>query len=177
MPELPFTTEEVEAADGPLLCVRRGADGRPSGATAALPVQASVSNLWSIVSDLDAYADRVPMMDKIEREGDRVTVRLRFRVAIVSVTFSFTALATTEAEKSLELRYVSGEPANLNLRFQLAPGSEGVTVLYSTIGFDIESLGWLVKYFLRHHPEIRYGVFTGSAFALADKMREAAEAR
>jgi hypothetical protein len=177
MSVLPFSTAEVESAEGPLIRVRRGPDGRPAGATAALPVRASLAKLWSVVGGLESYASRIPMMDKVEVDEPKVTVRLKFRVAIVSVGFAFTALATKEHERSLELRWVSGEPAGLCIRFDLVPGSDGTTVLYSSIGFDIDSLGWLVKYFLRHHPEIRYGIFTGSAFALADKMREAAEAK
>lgn len=175
MVALPFTPSEVVAADAPLIRVRRGFGGRPVGATAAIPVEASRDRLWAVITDLRAYADRIPMMDKVDLDGDLVTVRLRFRVAIISVTFSFTARASREAPSALELSYVSGEPADLSIRFDLEPVSDDKTVLYATIGFDIDSLGWLVKTFLKHHPEIRYGVFTGSAFALADKMREAAE--
>ncbi len=177
MAVLPFTPAEVEAADAPLIRVRRGFGGRPVGATCAIPVDASQARLWSVVTDLRAYADRIPMMDKVELDDDVATVRLRFRVAIISVTFSFSARASREESRCLELSYVSGEPADLSIRFELEPIGDEKTILYSTIGFDIDSLGWLVKAFLKHHPEIRYGVFTGSAFALADKMREAAERR
>jgi hypothetical protein len=47
-------------------------------------------------------------------------------------------------------------------------------LIYVHIGFDIESLGWLVKLFLKHHPEIQFGVFSGCALALLESMRTAA---
>ena len=39
--------------------------------------------------------------------------------------------------------------------------------------FEVESLGWLVKYFLKHHPEIRHGIFPGVALVLHDSLRRA----
>ena len=39
--------------------------------------------------------------------------------------------------------------------------------------FDLMSLGWLAKYFLRHHPEIQFGIFPGVALVLVDSLRRA----
>jgi hypothetical protein len=41
--------------------------------------------------------------------------------------------------------------------------------------FEVKSLGWLAKYFLKHHPEIQYGIFPGVALALLDSLKRAAE--
>ena len=45
------------------------------------------------------------------------------------------------------------------------------TILYVSCFFDILSLGWLVRFVLKHHPEIRDGVFAGTALVLLDLGR------
>lgn len=35
------------------------------------------------------------------------------------------------------------------------------------------SLGWLAKYFLRHRPEIQFGVMPGVAVGLLESIRRA----
>ena len=76
----------------------------------------------------------------------------------------------------LELSHVEGEPRDLVLRFDVLPVEDPAqSVLVAGIGFDISSLGWLVKFFLKHHPEIQYGVFPGSALTLVDTLRREAE--
>ena len=46
----------------------------------------------------------------------------------------------------------------------------------TSVTYDIYSLGWLVKYFLRHHPEIQLGVFPGTVLTILDSLRIAGEA-
>ena len=43
------------------------------------------------------------------------------------------------------------------------------------VGFDQTSLGWLVKIFIRHHPEIDWGVHAGSTMSISSSVRKAAE--
>jgi hypothetical protein len=117
------------------------------------------------------------MIHRARRDGDRITIDLKFKVAILSVGFTFVADAVYEQEKWLELRWVSGEPRGIRLRFELEPADEGrATIVRGDGEFDAQSLGWLAKYFLKHHPEIEYGIFPGVALALIDSMRKAAEA-
>ena len=74
--------------------------------------------------------------------------------------------------------YIDGEPRNTNLRFDVVPAVDPErTILYSRIGFDILSLGWLVKTFLKHHPEIQFGGYPGSALSRADAIARSAEGR
>jgi hypothetical protein len=62
------------------------------------------------------------------------------------------------------------------LRFTLAPAEGGRGCSVEGDGeFDLESLGWLVKYFLRHHPEIQFGIFPGVALVLVDSLRRATD--
>jgi hypothetical protein len=88
-------------------------------------------------------------------------------VAILSVGFDFTADVTADAGRSLEIRWVAGEPKDLVLRYELhaLPGGRE-TVVQVSARFDVMSLGWLVKFFLRHHPEIQLGIFPGVALGL-----------
>jgi hypothetical protein len=164
------------ATDDPVVRARRGPSGAPIGAIGSVRVHASIARLWSVVSDVDAYAKRVPMIARIDRHGDRITVQLKFKVAFFSVGFAFVADATEDREHRLDLRWVSGEPRDIHLGFELLPGaSADDSVLRVEAGFDVLSLGWLAKYFLKHHPEIQFGIYPGVVLALLDSMRRAAE--
>lgn len=159
-----------------------GDAGLPNAALARGLVARPAEHVWAVIHDVDRFPGRVPMIDRIRREGppgrERVTVDLRFKVAVVSVGFSFLAeVDKTEApeRRTLELRGISGEPRGIRLRFALTPGPEpGSSALETGVEFDIRSLGWLAKYFLKHHPEIQYGIFPGVALALFDSIRRAA---
>ena len=89
--------------------------------------------------------------------------------------FDFVADAKYEEGKWLDLRGVGGDIKQLHIRFELDDHGDGSSTLRATISFDPFSLGWLSKYFLKHHPEIRYGIFPGCAYGLADAMKQAAE--
>src|SRR3569833_3459111 len=101
------------------------------------------------------------MMSKATREQDRVHVHLKFKITLFSVGFDFVAHATYEENKWLELRGIYGDKRDLHIRFELCGDGESASTLKATISFDPFSLGWLSKYFLKHHPEIRYGIFPG----------------
>jgi carbon monoxide dehydrogenase subunit G len=159
---------------GPLVAVHVGPDGLPAGATASAIVAATPPQVWAVVSDIASYAAHIPMISKVTREGDRVQVHLKFRISLFSVGFDFTADGVYRENEWLEMRWVAGEPRELFIRFDLAP-TEGGTLVHARCSFDLMSLGWLVKYFLKHHPEIQWGVFPGTALTLLQSMRQAAE--
>jgi ribosome-associated toxin RatA of RatAB toxin-antitoxin module len=159
----------------PEIRVRLGNDGLPLGAGARARIERPVARVWSVIADVERYPGRVPMIDRVRRDGDRVTVDLKFKVAFVSVGFQFIATVAYEPERWLELRGVAGEPRGIRLRFDLEPLDGGACLLRSEGEFDVFSLGWLAKYFLRHHPEIQYGIYPGVALALLDSVRRAAE--
>lgn len=174
--ELPFAPELIERADAPLIRVRHGADGGPVEATAARRVRAAPARVWSTISDVQSYAGRIPMMDSVKVDGRFATVHLRFGLSLFSAKFSFKVERELVEGRSVNLRYVEGEPHDLHIRMEVLPASTpDASLLYATIGFDVFSVGWLAKFFLKHHPEIRYGIFPGSASALLDTMRRVAE--
>ncbi len=176
--DLRFPTDAILAAAGPLVAVRRDPAGRPLAAVAASVIDAPVQRVWSLVSDVRSYPGRVPMLEKVELKGDHVVVKLKFGISLFSVGFSFTAAVRTEEEKTIELTHVAGEPDRLVLRYDLEPVDDGKkTQVHAGITFNPDSLGWLAKYFLRHHPEIRYGIFPGCAVALVESMRAVAEGK
>jgi hypothetical protein len=155
--------------------VQMDGEGRPRSASAEARIEAPVARVWAVVADVGGYAARIPMIHRVRLEGDRVTVDLRFRVSLLSVGFQFIAEVTQEPERWLELRGVAGEPRGIRLRFELTPlDGDKACLLRGDGEFDVMSLGWLAKYFLRHHPEIEYGIFPGVALALVESMRKAA---
>lgn len=173
---LPFAPDAIAEASGPLVHVNLDSDGQPVSANAATLVESSPERVWNAVSDLNAYARRVPMIDRARLDGDRVTMDLRFRISLFSVGFAFEAQSQREEGRWIEISHLRGEPRDLSIRFDLSPHGSS-TLLVSRVGFDIHSLGWLVKLFLRHHPEIRYGVYPGCALALLDAMKRTAESQ
>ncbi len=152
--------------------------GLPCAARAETRLEQTVAEVWKVVEDVDRYADRVPMMHRVRRSGDRATVDLKFKIALFSVGFQFVVDVEKKHESFVELRWVSGEPRGIRLRFDLEPLDEGKACrLRSSAEFDAMSLGWLAKYFLRHHPEIQFGVMPGVAVGLLEAMRQALTAR
>lgn len=153
-------------------------DGTPRGATAREKLDVPVDRLWDIIVDVERFPGRIPMMHRVRLDGTRATIDLKFKLALFSVGFHFVVEVTKEDRRWLELRWVGGEPRGIRLRFDLEEADDGkATILTSTGEFDVMSLGWLTKYFLKHHPEIQFGIVPGVAVGLLESMRKAAEAR
>ena len=152
--------------------------GLPASARAALRLDRTVAEVWKVIEDVDRYAERIPMMHRVRRDGDRATIDLKFKITLFSVGFQFVVDVAKEHESSVELRWVSGEPRGIRLRFDLEPLDEGkACMLRSSATFDAMSLGWLAKYFLKHHPEIQFGVMPGVAVGLLASVRQALSGR
>src|SRR4051812_11122267 len=127
-----FSPEAVLAAAGPLVQVLLGADGLPRAAVAAARVAAPPQALWSVIEDVGGYARRVPMIHRVHRDGDRVTVSLRFKVSLFSTGFEFVADVKRDEERRLDIVGVSGEPRGLKLGFVLEPLADGAETLVET---------------------------------------------
>lgn len=149
--------------------------GRVQRATAVMRIDAPVKRVWQLVDDVEGYAGRIPMIHRVIKKGDRATLQLKFKLSLFSVGFEFVVDIVRVAERSLELRWVSGEPEGIVLAYELVPLDDGAACELRAIGeFDLMRLGWFAKFFLRHHPEIELGVLPGVAVGLLDAMRRAA---
>jgi uncharacterized protein YndB with AHSA1/START domain len=158
--------------DGPVIHVRVARDGSPLGAATTMRIERPVADVWAVLSDIERFTSRIPMIDRARRRGDTVDLDLKFRVGFVSAGFQFSAHVTYEEPKWLELRWAAGEPRGVLLRFTLTPIDDGAAcIVEGDAAFDVQSLGWLVKYFLKHHPEIQHGIFPGVSLVLVDTLR------
>lgn len=177
MSTLPFDVALLSTvAPRPLILVGQGRDARPVSATAACIIEAPLQKVWDVIANPERFATQVPMIDKVKRTDDRVKIDLKFRVALFSVGFHILSRETHEDGKWIELSYLEGEPKDATIRFDVLPGNTpNQTALFAYIGFDISSLGWLVKSFLKHHPEIQFGVYPGSALSILDAVKRVAE--
>lgn len=161
----------------PVAQVHLDAEGRPSGATAVALIAAPPAAVWASLRDFEGAVTRIPMLSKIHIEEQRITVGLRFKISLFSARFQFTGELSIDEGQRLELRHLTGEPRNIHVVYELTPADEGrSTLLRASISFDILSLGWLVKFFLKHHPEIQLGVYAGTALVLVDAVRRGLEA-
>jgi ribosome-associated toxin RatA of RatAB toxin-antitoxin module len=175
--ESPFDLSALMRTSNPIVHVALGAGGRAVSASAAGRVGASTDRVWSVLTDVGKYAERVPMMHRVRLRGDLAEFSLRLRISFFSVGFSFESEIERDEGRSLSLNYVRGEPRDIAIRWHLEPLSDGAeSAIFVHIGFDIDSLGWMAKYFLKHHPEIQFGVFPGCAVALLESMRTAVRA-
>jgi carbon monoxide dehydrogenase subunit G len=158
----------------PLIELELDGAGEPIASTAFARIERTPAEVWAVISDVDRYGRYIPMIHRITRTGDRVRVELRFKVAVYSAKFTSEGRISEERERWLDIAYISGEPHGMAIRFELAPAGDGrATMLATYVRFDPYSLGWLVKFFLKHHPEIRFGVVSGTALTLLDAIRRA----
>jgi ribosome-associated toxin RatA of RatAB toxin-antitoxin module len=160
--------------DGPIVRVTLDRSGRPVSAAATARVERPASRVWSTIYDIERFARFLPMVNHAKRVGDDVTFDLKFRVGFFSAGFEFTAVAKYEAEKWLALTWKSGEPRDIKLNFKLTPvEGDAACIVETEASFDVQSLGWLVKYFLKNHGEIQHGIFPGITLVLLDSIRRA----
>jgi hypothetical protein len=150
---------------------------RPVGAKATLTVSASAEQIRAHVLELSAKRDLAgllrgtPLIKSLELRGDTLAIGMQFKVSFLSVKFGCRGNIVREGENTLRFVYLDGEPTHTWLRFDLSPGTQAnESVIDIGVGFDLDSLGWVAKYFLKHHPEIRPGVFAGVAYAIADAI-------
>ena len=124
------------------------------------------------------------MVDAVKNEAPSadgrpvVRVNLKFKVAFFGVRFHFIAThERNESQMCARLRYAGGRIRDLAIDVEVAGLGDDRSLLRCHVGFDPTSLGWLVKAFLKHHPEIEGGLHAGSVMAIADAGRDLAERR
>jgi hypothetical protein len=170
----------IPPARNPVVELLRSPVGISSGARAFARVDAPVASVLAAFDRIEkegsfsAFVKHIPMVRELKRDGDRFRIELQFRVSVLSVRFGGTTRLVRESESAVRFDYIDGEPVGLSLRFA-AHALEDKALLQIDVAFDIDSLGWLAKHFLRHHPEIRDGAHTGTAVAIVEALRRAVE--
>jgi len=165
----------VEKAPGPVVATIPEEQDRAAGALAAGRVRASLADLWQVIRDPSHLPRHIPMIADVRIDGEQVALRLRFRIAVLSVRFGFEGLLVVEEGKSLEVKWTKGEPRRTRIRFEVFELTPTESALYVTSCFDVTSLGWLVRVFFKNHPEVALGVHPGSALSLFDAIQRAAK--
>jgi len=169
----------------PLIELQRDSQGRANCARAWARLDVGVDACKAALDGIEREASfgefvrHIPMVREIKREGDLMRIDLQLKVALFSVKFGAMTRLVRESERALRIDYVEGEPVGLSLRFAYSEPSSlgGKALLITTSSYDIDSLGWLAKNFLRHHPEIRDGAQAGTAVAIVEALRTAIEKR
>jgi len=155
--------------------------GRPTSAVALFHVRAPVEALWPIAGQIERFPDLIAMVHTVKplrghSAGDAVRVTLRFKLAFFSVKFHFDAAVTRDdVAHRMELSWLGGNIRDVAIRAESVAASESSSILRVHVGFDPRSLGWLVKAFLKHHPEIEGGVHAGAAITIGTASAELAE--
>lgn len=168
--------------DGPLIRVFCNEAGQPRSASSVQLVNAPAATVWQILADVTRFPTFVNMVETVRvlpagpAGEERVWVGLRFKISLFSARFDFTARVRRVEGRSVDLAYEDGKVKDLAIRMEVTAVDADRSALLCHVGFDQTSLGWLVKIFIRHHPEIDWGVHAGSTMSIASSVRKAAEA-
>ena len=169
---LPFSPSLVTKDAGPLIRLHVSPTGKPIGAWGAISISRPLDEAWKTIAEVQHLWDRVPMVHRVDVGTDRLRMQLRFKIALFAVTFGFEVAIHWIGDHSLELTYLSGEPRDMHLRFDMVSGASAEeTILYVRGSFDVDSVGFLAKYFLKHHPEIRSGIFPGVVVSIMEAIK------
>jgi ribosome-associated toxin RatA of RatAB toxin-antitoxin module len=180
---IPPETLTQALSAGPLIRVHCLPAGKPRAASSAQLVAAPAARVWEILADVTRFPTFVNMVESVKilppgpAGEERVQVNLRFKITLFSARFDFLARVKRDPGRSVELAYESGKVRDLAIHLEVAPVDAERSALLCRVGFDQTSLGWLVKIFISHHPEIDWGVHAGSTLSIAASIRSAAERR
>ncbi|MFH2009596.1 MAG: hypothetical protein ABI333_23590 [bacterium] len=149
------------------------------------PLEAIVSEVRGIKTRQGGFLRDVNIIHKVtvlqERpQGLRIRLELRYRFLLFRTTFRVDADVTVDEEGRLDLVGIKGKPEGLKAHFRAQPvdvGEGPQSLVFCSLRFEVSSLGWLVDYFLRHHPEIELGVFSATAPVIVLTLKEAVEKR
>ncbi len=168
---------------GPLVHVHTGATGKPQEAHALCMIHAPAERVWTCIRDIRSLQDFIKMIESMQvlpkrnRQQELIRVNLRFKIAFFSARFHFIARVERQEGVGIEFIFHSGKVKDLVIRLELIPVENGHTILSCRVGFDIQALGWLVNLFVRHHPEIEWGIHAGSAMSIAEAVRKSVQDR
>lgn len=176
-------------AEGILNHVEQAPDGTLLRSVAVALVDAPLNKVVSEVQRIrtrrGGFLRDVNIINRVTflgEEGDRLRIRLelRYRFFLFRTKFQVDADVTVGEGGSLDLVGTSGKPQGLRAHFRarpvvVDPGGPEQTLVFCSLRFDVHSLGWLVDYFLRHHPEIELGVFSATAPVIVLTLKEAVE--
>ena len=145
-------------------------------------VEAEVRKIRTNQGGFLAKMNMIHSVKVLSEDGDRLRIRLllRYRYLLFSAKFQFDADVFVGDKGRLDMIGVEGKPSGLKAHFRAEPverGERSQTLVYCSVRFDVSSLGWLVDYFLRHHPEIELGVFSASAPVILLTLKESVEGR
>lgn len=173
--------------EGILNHVERSPDGTLLRSVAAALVEAPlvrvVEEVRGIRTNQGGFLRDVNLIHKVTvlpgpSGGLRLRLALRYRFLFFRTTFEVDADVTLGEGASLDLVGVAGKPSGLLAHFRalpVSPAGQPATLVMCSLRFDVSSLGWLVDYFLRHHPEIELGVFSATAPVIVLCLKEAVE--
>jgi len=145
------------------------------------PVDKVVHAVEQVRQHDGGFLNDVNMIHKfkiLKDDGDKLRVRIdmRYRYFVLSFKFHIIADVFVREGGRLDLHAVDGKVKDLAIHFRLRPANEGKhTLFFCSMYYDVSSLGWLVDYFLKHHPEIELGVFSGSAPIITLALKETVE--
>lgn len=145
------------------------------------PVEKVVHAVEQVRREDGGFLNDVNMIHKfkvLKDDGDKLRVRIdmRYRYFVLSFKFHIIADVFVREGGRLDLHAVDGKVKDLAIHFRLRPVNDGrETLFFCSMYYDVSSLGWLVDYFLKHHPEIELGVFSGSAPIITLALKETVE--
>ena len=172
--------------EGVLVHVELGPDGAYRRTVAVALVDAPIDEVRQAVArvrtESGGFLNNLNMISGfkiLEDSGERMRVRIdtRYRFFILRLGLHVIVEIALPGDGSLDLHTVGGRIRDLRAHFRLRPAGEDdrQTLFYCSLSYDVRSVGWLVDYFLRHHPEVEMGVFAATAPVIAYALKEQVE--
>lgn len=163
---------------GQLLFVDNTPPGQPQFVTVIMLFNAPVQKVFSIITDYDQYAGRIPQTTEVKvtrKKGNvwDVNYRIEFKFSVITEHADYTLQQVLDPPTSITWTRIAGNLDKVEGSWKLLPADNG----QKTIGFyrvysDIRSMGFLIKYLLEKQPVMNTAIDTSSALVYTKAMQQ-----
>lgn len=146
-------------------------------------INAPVQKVWNVITDYEHYPEFMPQTKRVavEKENDNVwnvEYNLYFKFTIIKITVHY--VVETYLDPPYDIWWTTKEGADNDIklamgRWELFPLSENKTAAFYTIYSDLKSMGRLIKFFLKHQPQIELAIPVSTGALVVNAIKERAE--
>jgi len=155
----------------------------PLFVSAGTLINAPVEKVWEVITDFEKYPEFVPQVDEVKTKkiGEReiaVTYNLSFRFTVIKIKVQYTVLMrllppgdiwwTLKKDEKNDLEEAMG-------RWELIPAGKNKTAAFYTIYSHLQSMGRLMKFFLKQEPHLETTIPVSTGSLMVDSIKKRVE--